>query len=91
MPDHVHLLLGAADSSFLPNFIKDFKQRTGYAFRQSYGKPLWQKSYHDHILRAEEDCEAVASYILANPVRAGLVERPTDYTFSGPFRERMEA
>jgi hypothetical protein len=53
------------------------------------GKPkgfpssLWHKSYHDHVVRSEEDLLQIAEYILGNPVRAGLVESAAEYPFSG--------
>ena len=34
--------------------------------------PLWQKGYHHHALRREEDLRAFARYVVANPLRAGL-------------------
>ena len=40
---------------------------------------IWQDGFHDHALRAEEDVIAVARYVVANPVRAGLVSRVGDY------------
>ncbi len=85
MPDHLHLLVEGDSESDLPQFIKDFKQRTGYAYRRSNSGLLWQKSYYDHILRAEEDMRQVARYIIANPVRAALVTAASDYPYSGSF------
>ena len=41
--------------------------------------PLWQPGFYDHALRGEEDRLAVARYIVANPLRAGLVRRLGDY------------
>jgi putative transposase len=35
--------------------------------------PVWQPSFFDRALRWEEDIQAVARYIVANPLRAGLV------------------
>ena len=84
MPDHLHLLLaGAAEQSYLTRFVKDYKQNTGFAYRRETGLNLWQKSYYDHILRKDEIIERVAWYILENPVRRNLVEKPEDYPFSG--------
>ena len=40
---------------------------------------LWQKAYYDHALRKEEDIRAVARYIVANPLRAGLVDKLGNY------------
>jgi REP element-mobilizing transposase RayT len=83
MPDHLHLLVMGSDDSDLPGFVKDFKQRTGYAYRRATAKALWQKSYHDHVVRAEEDVREVARYIVSNPVRAGLVATATEFPYSG--------
>jgi hypothetical protein len=40
---------------------------------------LWQKSFYDHGLRSEEDLKGIARYIVANPLRAGLVEHIGEY------------
>ncbi|MNW20243.1 hypothetical protein D3C71_2205540 [compost metagenome] len=40
---------------------------------------LWQKGFHDRALRREEDLLKVARYVVANPLRAGLVEKLGDY------------
>ncbi len=85
MPDHLHLLVEGGSQSDLPQFIKDFKQQTGYTYRRSNSEILWQKSYYDHILRAEEDVPQVARYIVANPVRAALATVASDYPYSGSF------
>ena len=47
------------------------------------GITLWQDGFYDRILRRDEDSLDVAAYIVANPVRAGLVHRVTDYPYSG--------
>lgn len=44
---------------------------------------LWQSRFYDHILRRSEDGHRVVTYILANPVRAGLVTEWKAYRFSG--------
>ena len=42
---------------------------------------VWARAFHDHALRCDEDLLALARYIVANPVRAGLVRRVGDYPF----------
>src|SRR6266852_5891909 len=74
MPDHIHLLLRGAAGTNLITFVKLFKQLSGYWYRNRFGSKLWQKGYYDHIVRREDDLPGIARYILANPVRAGLVE-----------------
>ncbi len=85
MPDHVHLLVHCPERTFLPDFIRDFKQATGFRFKKQTGCQLWQKSYHDHVLRSEESVMDAARYIVANPVRAGLVADPSAYELTGSF------
>lgn len=86
MPDHVHLLVeGTDDGCDGKRFIKSSKQYAGYHFRAKTGRPLWQRDSFERVLRDTEGSLAVARYILANPVRAGLVQRPLDYPHSGSF------
>jgi len=86
MPDHLHLLvIGKDDKSNLKKFINLFKQKSGYWFKKNYNMNLWHISYYDHILRKEESIENVASYILENPVRKGLVSDFREYPFSRLF------
>ncbi|MNN75503.1 hypothetical protein D3C81_1918110 [compost metagenome] len=42
---------------------------------------VWQSGYHDHALRRDEDLKAAARYLVANPLRAGLVKSVRDYPF----------
>jgi putative transposase len=84
MPDHVHLIVrGAAESASLIAFMKRAKQLAGFHGRRVTGGPVWQPGYCDRVLRESEDTRIVVAYVLANPVRAGLVNAPGDYPFSG--------
>ena len=49
-----------------------------------------QRSYHDRILRVEEDLAVVSEYIWNNPVRAGIAETPDADPFNGPRRRHRE-
>ena len=81
MPDHVHLLVQDPD---VVDLVRLFKGRsTPSARRHEPGRRLWQRSFHDHGLRREESVETVAKYIFENPMRAGLVENPAEYPWSG--------
>ena len=84
MPDHLHLLVsGSRDDANCLAFMRTFKQRSGFAFRRSGGKRLWQHRFYDHILRPKDQWESVAYYIWTNPVRKGLCARPEEWPFSG--------
>jgi len=86
MPDHLHVLLEAIEPLCdLSRFIKSFKQRSGFLYRQQARAQLWQRFFFDHVLRPRESPEPIAWYIWLNPVRAGLCPAPHDYAFSGSF------
>jgi putative transposase len=91
MPDHVHLLVqGASDTSDLKEFLRIFKQRSGFSWTQATGRPLWQRGYFEHVLRGDEDTLNAARYVLANPVRAGLTTSPSDYPFLGSLTMKIK-
>ena len=43
---------------------------------------VWEDRYDDVCLYSRDVCETKINYIHSNPVRAGLVNDPTDYPFS---------
>lgn len=86
MPDHLHLLLVAeSENVSLKEFIKLFKQKSGFYYKQRYGVKLWQPSYYDHVLRKKESLNKITEYIFYNPVRKKLVEEYCEYPYSGSF------
>jgi putative transposase len=84
MPDHLHLVVeGLGEDADLQRFVKIGKQRVVYSLRENHSvRDVWQEGFHDWVLRPEQTNEAVIRYVLNNPVRAGLVEKPEDYPFS---------
>jgi REP element-mobilizing transposase RayT len=91
MPDRVHLLVeGERETSDCRAFISRAKQYSGYCFNRHYGVPLWQRYGDERVLRIEERALTVARYIVASPVRAGLVARVEDYPFFGSSRYSIE-
>jgi putative transposase len=84
MPDHLHLLVVVPEGVWLQEFVRQFKQRSGYALKKATSAFAWQISYYDHVLRKEEALLDVARYIWDNPVKEGLVDDPRDFPFSGP-------
>jgi REP element-mobilizing transposase RayT len=70
MPDHLHWLfqLGQGELSAVVARIKSISARR-------LGRPVWQAGYHDRAVRREEDLPTLARYVVANPIRAGLVPR----------------
>ncbi|HEY6093898.1 MAG TPA: transposase [Gallionellaceae bacterium] len=83
MPDHLHALLqlGERDAlSVVTNRLKSATARNANLALRRTGT-VWARAYHDHALRQEEDLQKIARYIVANPLRAGLVTRIGDYPF----------
>jgi REP element-mobilizing transposase RayT len=80
MPDHLHwlLVLKRGSVSKLMRRVKGRSARRINVALKCRGR-LWQDGYHDRALRREEDILSVARYIVANPLRAGLVARVGDY------------
>ncbi|PYY68290.1 transposase [Pseudomonas jessenii] len=80
MPDHFHWLIELQKGS-LSELMQKTKSMSTKAVKQSTGRTtgLWQRGFHDRALRREEDLVKLARYVVANPLRAGLVEKLGDY------------
>jgi REP element-mobilizing transposase RayT len=82
MPDHLHFVAGLMQGSLsqLMHSLKSYTAKKINVFLNRRG-PLWQRHYHDHAVRQEEDLNELVLYTLYNPVRAGLVTDFHDYPF----------
>ena len=81
MPDHMHWLMRLRQGS-MSHVVANVKAASAYAINRHLGRTgsLWQRGFYDHALRREEDLRAMARYIVANPLRAGLVENIGQYS-----------
>ena len=52
-------------NAVIPRLISVFKRFTN----KSAGFDLWQRSYHDHVIRDEQDYLNICQYIADNPMR----------------------
>jgi putative transposase len=78
------LLLGRMAS--LPMFMKILKQRYSILFNRKYDRvgTLWEGRFRSVLVEnTRVAVRTVAAYIDLNPVRAGIVQDPKDYRFSG--------
>lgn len=80
MPDHFHWLVELRHKT-LPGLMCRVKSRSSQSIKRSghWHGPLWQRGYYDRTLRHDNDLQKAARYIVANPLRAGLVQRVGDY------------
>ena len=75
MPNHVHgilFLVRAGHAPPLQTVVGSFKSaaaREVNRVRGTRGATVWQRGYHDHIVRDEEDLERIREYIATNPAR----------------------
>src|SRR5262249_9783433 len=84
MPDHVHILVeGNHPAADFCAFVRIFKQRSALASKQRNETAVWHGCYFEPVLRDNEDPIRVARYILENPVRANLIQRPEDCPYLG--------
>ncbi|HDS1745913.1 MULTISPECIES: transposase [Pseudomonas] len=81
MPDHLHWLIELGHGT-LGELMCAFKSRSSCALYRAGAdrRRIWQPGFHDRALRREQDIRAVARYIIANPIRAGLVQRAGEYS-----------
>lgn len=78
MPDHIHMLIfkydendvmGTASSpspknAAIPALISTIKRFVN----KKIGFNIWQRSYHDHIIRSEAELLEICNYIDNNPI-----------------------
>nr|WP_322183763.1 transposase [Neglectibacter sp. M00184] len=74
MPNHIHFLLqirreaGEASSSpTVPNVIGAYKSLTTRVCGQDAN--LFQRSFHDHVIRNEKEYQKIWKYIDENPIK----------------------
>ena len=61
MPNHLHMILALRTVS---NIVKQYKE---YVTKQ-LGFSIWQRSFHDRIIRDEDEHNRIAQYIASNPM-----------------------
>lgn len=77
MPDHVHALMAFPQST--SPMRKRVSQWKGWTAKQLGIQ--WQRDFFEHRLRSDEQWREKAAYILANPVRKGLVKETQDWPY----------
>jgi putative transposase len=81
MPDHLHWMIQLDEGWPLSKVTKALKARSALAINRHLGQSgsLWQRAYYDRAVRQDEDVRQIARYIVANPLRAGLVKEIGKY------------
>ena len=91
MPNHIHLFfrLGDDDNETdhelkLKRVMNSFKRWTAMQIKPIIGlnTHFWQREWFDHWSRSHLQDQKINSYILNNPIKAGLVSEPDDWPFT---------
>ncbi|MGQ0663027.1 MAG: transposase [Pseudomonadota bacterium] len=74
MPNHLHGVLAMDEGvAFpVPEFVRAFKTFSARRIntrRNTPGAPVWQRSYHDHVVRDEAELARIREYIRNNPIK----------------------
>lgn len=84
MPNHVHMIAIITEEnalreihksplqgrSIMSKLIGYIQMNSSKKIRQRCGEiAVWQRGYHDHVIRNQEDYVALADYIQTNPLR----------------------
>ena len=75
MPDHLHWVFRLNQNIQLGRLMMIIKGRSARNINllRANTAPVWQSGYYDHCLRSDEDLQQNMRYIIANPLRAGIV------------------
>ena len=83
MPNHIHLVIMITDSdelrairesplrgrSVISKIIGYIKMNASKEIHNRYGnETVWQRGFHDHIIRDRNDYEKISKYIYENPI-----------------------
>ena len=63
---------GRPTSDSIPTIIRLFKSATTKRINESRStpaEPVWQRNYHEHVIRSEESLNRIRQYIIDNPLR----------------------
>jgi putative transposase len=83
MPDHWHGLIVLGENDHLHTLMGRFKMASSKKVNEKYKTNgwLWGRGYHDHALRTNEALRDAGRYVVANHLRAGIVDDLGMYPF----------
>lgn len=84
MTNHVHLLVTPQTTDSIAKLMQSVGRRYVQYINHSYKRTgtLWEGRYKSSVIQAETYLLACMRYIELNPVRANMVQDPSQYTWS---------
>jgi putative transposase len=91
MPDHFHGLLQLNNQANLADVIRTLKSKSALLINRALQKSgsIWQKAYFDRGIRKDEELINIARYIVANPLRAHIIDK-IESSFVEPRYARVD-
>ncbi|MGH8147977.1 MAG: REP-associated tyrosine transposase [Rhodanobacteraceae bacterium] len=83
MPDHFHALIRLGPAGSLSAAVRKAKSESARRVGKQTGLTggLWARGFHDRAVRDPRQARKAARYIIANPLRAGLVNDVLRYSY----------
>ncbi len=83
MSNHVHLMLRPGPDESLSRIMQWMLSVFAIRFNSYFGihGHVWYDRFKSKVIESLRQFVATFRYILENPVRAGIVEKPTDYRY----------
>jgi putative transposase len=84
MTNHVHILCSPSSHSAISQMMQSLGRMYVMYFNKSYKRSgtLWESRYRSCLVQNEEYLLSLYRYIELNPVRAGMVQEPSEYSWS---------
>ena len=84
MPDHVHILATPGNTDSISRTTQSIGRNYVQYFNECYSGSgtLWEGRYRATVVESRQYLLDCSRYIELNPVRNGLVSKPTDYRWS---------
>ena len=82
MPDHWHGLIELGAMETLSVCVQRLKANTSRSVAGRLQRShVWAPGFHDRVMRSCDDLKVAARYVVANPLRAGLVDAIGKYPY----------
>jgi len=79
MPDHIHVIIRPLEPHTVSGLMRRLKTYTA----KTMGKgPIWGEGFWSEVVPNDASLRQKLNYVHANPIRAGLVDKPEEYPWS---------
>ena len=88
MPNHVHALIETKAGFPLEGVVHSWKSYTAKQINKILGRrgQVWEEDYFDRYIRDQKHLANEIDYIEQNPVKAGLVDKASEWPWSSAAR-----